>query len=390
MTPKQILKWAGQAVAAVVLIALAAVLLFVLSSLASTPAHGQVTSNVNLVPDCLLVFNFSAAGNSVSFDNRQRGCTTWTVTYMAYTFAAVTLTTQSSADNAGAPALWGAFAGTVLSGVNPNVSTAQATTNFQGYYPWMRVLLAVGAGAGNVRGILYGFKEKVNSVILAPGAMVTAIGPNAAGVAPTQNPVQVSGWDATLVRRILTDASGRTIVAGSNGVGAAPTGNPLQVGMVNPATGFIQYMRGSDYGQWVHGPIGIGVAANANPVVVGGVGSGAAPGMVAPTTVCDLSAPITLAAAGATQIVAAPAGGRSIRVCHLSLSMQAPVDISLIYGTGAACAVAPANLTGAYTAALAMSLDFVNGPVTAAADNALCVNLGAAVAGGGTVTYASY
>ena len=106
-------------------------------------------------------------------------------------------------------------------------------------------------------------------------------------------------------------------------------------------------------------------------------------------TICGQSATITLAGAGATQIVGL-AALQSIRVCHLSLSMQAPVDINLIRGTGANCVVGPANVTGVYSTVLALSLDFSLSPLIVTAANALCVNLGAAVSGGGVVTYAQF
>lgn len=103
---------------------------------------------------------------------------------------------------------------------------------------------------------------------------------------------------------------------------------------------------------------------------------------------CTLSAPVTLTAAGSTQIVGLTAA-QSIRVCHFSASFQAPVDLKLVYGTGANCAAGPADVTGIYSTVMAIALDFTT-PLVAASANALCVNLGAAVTGGGVVTYSKY
>lgn len=54
-------------------------------------------------------------------------------------------------------------------------------------------------------------------------------GEDAAGVAPTSNPVLVGGTDGALVRTKLLDASGRAIVVGGAASGAAPAGNPVLV-----------------------------------------------------------------------------------------------------------------------------------------------------------------
>jgi hypothetical protein len=281
--------------------------------LAGAAALAQPVQNVAVVPECQIFLSTAVPAlpvNSVSWDNRTRACDRWVVTYTAYGFAGpLSLAVQSSADNAGAPAAWVNFAGTVVSGINPNTAITQALTSLSGYYPWMKMTLtATGAGAGMVTATLYGYKDRPASVVVA----------------------------------------GTISVQGSAAPGAAP----------------------------------------GNPIVTGGLGSGAAGGLVAGSTVCDLSAPIAVAAAGNTEIVALTAG-RSIRVCHLSLSMQAPVDIALVRAPAGACA-GPVNVTGIYSTVLALSMDFVNGPVVLPAANALCINLGQAVTGGGMVTYAVY
>lgn len=277
--------------------------------------HAQSAQNVYSVPDCQVYLTTTAPAlpvNSISWDNRSRGCDRWTLTYSSYGFAGpLSLAVQSSDDNAGAPAAWANFAGTVVTGINPNTAATQAMTTFSGFYPWIKITLtATGINAGRVTATLYGYKERASAVSVA----------------------------------------GTTTVAGSAALGAVP----------------------------------------GSPMVMGGYGSGASPGVVAPFTICDLSAPITLAAAaGATQIVAL-AAAKSIRVCHVSMSMAAPVDIKLIRGTGANCVTGPADVTGVYSTAMALALDFVNGPVVVTVAEALCVNLGQAVAGGGMITYALF
>lgn len=241
----------------------------------------QSVQPVMQVPECTVYFALAAAGNSAAFDNRQVGCSVWTVVYTNTGFAALSLTFQSAPDNAGVPGAWGAFGGAVLVGVNPNVAVTQARTVLYGYFPWVRVNLGGTAGAGTVRGTLYGYKD-------------------------------------------------RSVLA----------------------------------------------------LVVGG-GSGGAP------VYCPNSAAFNFAAAGTAQIVGLIAG-QSIRVCHLSMSMSAPTNITLVRGTGANCAVGTTALSGIYQNVTAMALDFGESPLTVTAANALCITQAGAVTTGGTVTFAQY
>lgn len=268
-----------------------------LLTLAAGVALCQPVQNVAVQPECQIFLSATAIANSVSYDNRSKACDRWIVTYSTYTFTAPSLLVQSSADNAGAPAAWVAFAGTLVSGVNPNVNVAQNLTSLSGYYPWMRLsLTAVGVGAGRLTATLYGYKDRPASIAVA--------------------------------------------------------------GLVS--TNLSQY-----------GGTAVG---SSNPIYTVGP--------------CTSSAAVTVTAAGSTQIVALTAA-QSIRVCHLSLSMQAPVDIKLVQGTGANCAAGPADITGVYSTVLALALDFTT-PLVGTAANALCLNLGSAVTGGGVVTYSKY
>jgi hypothetical protein len=139
-------------------------------------AVGQTPVNVVLrQPDCSIYFTLTAASpNSVSFDNRQTACTAWTVTYLNNGFAALSLAIEGAPDNVGVPGAYGAFSGTLVSGVQPNVSITQATTMMFGYAPWMRMFLTVAPGAGTVTGRLFGYRQQ-NVSIFAGG-----IGPGGA------------------------------------------------------------------------------------------------------------------------------------------------------------------------------------------------------------------
>ena len=105
--------------------------------------------------------------------------------------------------------------------------------------------------------------------------------------------------------------------------------------------------------------------------------------------ICDESRVVALSASGNTQII--PLGdGQQVRICHLSLAFQAVVDVRLTQGTGTNCATGNTNLTGLYENVGTMDLNWDTGGLRAGASNAVCVNLGAAITGGGVVTYAQF
>jgi hypothetical protein len=136
-----------------------------------------LTTPVNLIPDCMIFYDFAANASSASFDNRFTGCTTWYVAYTSTGFPALTLTLQDAPDASGVPGAWVAFAGVLVEGVNPNVALTQAATTMYGYYPWVRVTLTGSvAGAGRrLRGTMYGYRQTpVANIVFPPAAAVTA------------------------------------------------------------------------------------------------------------------------------------------------------------------------------------------------------------------------
>jgi len=356
------------------------------------PAPAQVQF-VSIEPDCRIYFSYAAVGTSASFDNRTRGCDFWVISYSSFTFAGpLSLAVQRAPNAAGSvPGAWANFAGAeVTAGINPNTSLVGAESQMTGYYPWVRVnLTATGAGAGLVVGTAFGWRTGPPAAVAIMGIVGTNLAQYGGVAVGAANALHVRSGAGALFNL-------GTVVAGADGI--------LNAAQVNPAAGagglanFQYYLnsgstwdrvRGSVAGAWVQGPAATAAAVVGNPVITGGYGSGVAPGVVAGNTVCDLNAPITLAAAaGYTEIIPL-AAARSIRVCHISLSMTAPVDINLARAPAGACA-GPVAITGVYSTAMALSMDFVNGPVVLTAANSLCINLGQAVAGGGLVTYALY
>lgn len=306
-----------------------------------------LTTPVNVTPDCLIFYDFTDNGSSANFDNRFIGCKTWYVAYTNTGFPAITLTFQSAPDNNGVAGAFVAFAGTVVEGVNPNVAITQASTIMYGYFPWTRITLSGAvAGAGRrLRGTFYGYRQvPVATVIMSAALAAVTANQGTAAAAAGRWPVYLSD--------------------GVNPVGT--TANPLRVaGAVTPTDGFSN----------------AGGAQTIYPLRFNGTTWDRA-------TVCTSRTAIALAGAGNTEVIAA-VGAARIRVCHLSLSFQAAVDVQLTEGTGANCAAGTANITGLYEDVLSMALD-LDSPLIGTASQALCVNLGAAVVGGGTITYAQY
>ena len=306
-----------------------------------------LTTPVNMIPDCLVFFDFTDNASSAQFDNRFIGCKTWYVAYTSTGFPAITLTFQSAPDNAGVPGAWVAFAGAVVEGVNPNVALTQASSIFYGYYPWQRITLSgAAAGAGRrLRGTFYGYRQTAVTSILFGGAVTADQGAAAA-------------------------AAGRWPVYLSDGAAA-------QGVVANPF-----FTRLSD-----------GAAAQgnlANPLVVGNSLYDGAAAAWTPMPACTERAAITIAGAGTTEIVPLAAGD-SIRVCHVSVLMSGATNLTIVEGTGANCAVGTTGISGAYTNSLGFALDFGDRSlVTGTAGNAVCITNSAAVTGGGFVTYARY
>jgi hypothetical protein len=133
-------------------------------------------------------------------------------------------------------------------------------------------------------------------------------------------------------------------------------------------------VTGQLYG-WRAGPSGSGGGGG------GGGGGAATPGVV------GTPIPVNVSASGLTQILAASAG-KTTTIYHLSLGFASGVNFQLEYGTGSNCGTGTTAFTGVYQAIAGIALD-LDSLVTVAvpASQAVCVNLGAAVVGGGLLVY---
>lgn len=170
------------------------------------------TTPTGQVPDCIFYFNFTANGSqpTLGYANYPASgvngggiCTTWLVTYRAFSIVgAPSLTFQSanaaSLNTAGA---FGAFPGTIVLGVDPNTSSTGAQTvyaNNATVSPFVRVTLT-GLTSGTIAGAVYGYKTGYTGGSGTggsgcPGTLATPCdvqGLAAAGAALAGNPVRV-------------------------------------------------------------------------------------------------------------------------------------------------------------------------------------------------------
>jgi hypothetical protein len=199
-----------------------------------------------------------------------------------------------------------------------------------------------------------------------PTSTIRVVGPASNGATPGGNPVQVAGWDGTLVRSIRTDSSGNLLVTLSSGSlasniqgtqaeGAAATANPVRVGgwdgtnlltlrtnssgvVVNSVTntgadgvantalarlvtasgdGVLgvapivfngatwDRLRGTPTGLFVQGNVTAGTLTTANPLLAGGVDVGGAARALLTSTAGRLSVEVNSGTIAVTQAVAA-------------------------------------------------------------------------------------
>lgn len=227
-------------------------------------AFGQAAPNCNQLGVTLLT---AVPGTNYNNTGNQK-CVVWTLAYFAEGFGALSIQLEQAPDNGGVPGAFSAISSTFVSnGTNPLTSTTSGNLTVNGYFAWIRVNLTSATGTGfvnfslignayigpssSVTSAATGVASNVNltqvggaAVALGQNNMAGSIpvvvasnqsaqvvdGPDAPGVAPTQNPVQVSGFDGTNVRRIRTDGTGFLAVGGEAASGAAPVGNPVYIG----------------------------------------------------------------------------------------------------------------------------------------------------------------
>ena len=131
-------------------------LVVLVSSLGPRQGVAAETRKVVIQPACVVPFSFTDAAVKQLPDNTGPQCTNWTVAYAASGFTTLNLSVQTASDAGNAPGAWVDWPGTVVSGIQPNTATDQASTQLAGYYRWVRINLSGLTGSGNVTGVLYG------------------------------------------------------------------------------------------------------------------------------------------------------------------------------------------------------------------------------------------
>jgi hypothetical protein len=114
--------------------------------------------------------------------------------------------------------------------------------------------------------------------------------------------------------------------------------------------------------------------------VIAGLGAGGG------GVTCTSSAPITLSASGLTQIIAVSTGN-PVTICGIMINFASAVSFQLVYGTGSNCGTGTTSITGVMPPLGGITIDSTFQLQPTPVSQAVCVNLGSAVVGGGIVTY---
>jgi hypothetical protein len=204
----------------------------------------------------------------------------------------------------------------------------------------------------------------------------------AAGAAIAGNSVRVGGVDGGgLKRDILTDTSGRLQVVGAAADGATAAGNPVLMAAVNGGGNANTLRTGNAQADGVNG-------AN-NLAIVPYTWNGATWDR---QFICPNQALVTLADTTLTALVTVGLIGAVVRVCSVHVTTSGAAEtVSLIQGTGVACAGSPVTID-AYLGVTAFVTDYSpSAALRTAASNGLCVQQsGAAQAAKVWVSYAQF
>jgi hypothetical protein len=185
-----------------------------------------------------------------------------------------------------------AFAGTVVSGINPNTAITQATSQFSGYYPWIRINATSVTGSGVIRGLFYGYR--ISNTASVTATISGAIAPTSASSA--------LGDAVTNTQTTITNAASTVLY------------NRVMQHVFNGATW--DRARGDTSGAYVQGNAvaGAGIVAS-RPVIIGGVDNGGLAQYFATTvtgkiiTAAPLTGVDTLSNAALSQVVNTSASG---------------------------------------------------------------------------------
>lgn len=365
--------------------------------LVALSAWGQPTQQVVVNPDCIVPFQFTAAGQvspTNGFNNKQVGCNVWEVQYAANGFAALSLVLQSAPDNNGVAGAFTTMGGTVSQGVNPNTNTTGAstvvTTFGTAFSPWVRMTLASVTGSGSVVGVAVGFRLPNSSgsvTVVIPGTVNT-------------NLIQVASSAV-----VTGGVAGLLAVGGAAADGAAAAGNPVLIGGHDSAgTPLAHVIQTDTFGgilpSGVTAPLADGISNTETVPAFAQAGASVA-GTVRNMDYefngstwdrragCSRATPVitNLAGSGNTQIFAGTAA-QNIYICDIEFSTGVAEDFKLTEGTGANCVTGTADASALMKNILAWSLTPAGGRasrITQTAGDSLCANQANTQAAGVTV-----
>lgn len=118
----------------------------------------QAQTVVGTAPDCILPFNFTAAGVGNPYGNGA-GCTRWTLVYKSQGFSAVSIRVDYAIDANQHPGTWTVWPSTqVVSGALPLTTTTESQITVFGFHPWVTVELVSKTGTGTISGTLQGWR----------------------------------------------------------------------------------------------------------------------------------------------------------------------------------------------------------------------------------------
>lgn len=199
--------------------------------------YGQQT-NVVIQPDISFNFGPLTAAGTVQFlqSTQTFGIRYWRFTYQSTGFSVVSIQLESAPDSAGAPGTWVVMPGSVTAGANPQTALAGGLTSIvvssTSNNPWVRINLATATGTGSISGRVMGYRVNPDGGTGCASPCIV-IGPDAHGVAPTQNPVQTAGLDGSgnVVPIILCTLSAVVNVSsmGENQIIALSSGKTIRV-----------------------------------------------------------------------------------------------------------------------------------------------------------------
>lgn len=104
--------------------------------------------------DCDFGFTIRNTLDVVQFNNKQRVCVNWQISYFSSGFSAVSLQFESATDAGNVPGTFTIFAGTLLAGSNPMSAIDRATSTFGGSLAeaWVRINPITLTGTGQITG----------------------------------------------------------------------------------------------------------------------------------------------------------------------------------------------------------------------------------------------